>query len=118
MAKAPEELPTAVAEMLGAEPVTQPKRIVDSQATEIPDDLLRIPSPWTGSFVFAREGEPFTPSETARAHRLAALADIAAHRTPPRPAATGRATPPVPRQPAARHTSRQPAVQVGERKAR
>ncbi|TDO51125.1 hypothetical protein EV651_11952 [Kribbella sp. VKM Ac-2571] len=71
----PGELPHAVAELLGAQLVT-------SRATltgQLPDDgtVLKVPSPWTGLFAFSRPGEPFTPAESARAHRLAELAEAA-----------------------------------------
>ncbi|MEV6271527.1 amino acid-binding protein [Kribbella sp. NPDC051936] len=71
----PGELPHAVAELLGA-------RLVTDRATlagQLPGDatVLKVPSPWTGLFVFSRPGEPFTPAESARAHRLAELAEAA-----------------------------------------
>lgn len=80
IADAPDELPLAVAELLRA-------RIVPpSEAfAKAPDDgtRLKIPTAWHGPITFARPGEPFTPAESARAHRLAELAEILAHRTSP-----------------------------------
>ena len=69
----PAELPHAVAELLGAQLVTDRAAL----AGELPGDVLKVPSPWTGLFVFTRPGEPFTPAESARAHRLAELAEAA-----------------------------------------
>ncbi|MFI7066073.1 ACT domain-containing protein [Kribbella sp. NPDC050124] len=71
----PSELPHAVAELLGAQLVTDRAAL----AGPLPSDgtVLKIPSPWTGLFAFTRPGEPFTPAESARAHRLAQLAELA-----------------------------------------
>ena len=74
----PGELPHAVAELLGA-------RLVTDHATlsaRLPADgtVLKIPSPWTGLFAFTRPNEPFTPAESARAHRLAELAELGVRR--------------------------------------
>jgi hypothetical protein len=74
----PSELAWAVAELLGAEIVTTsittpgPGPLPLEEAT-----MLKIPSPWQGAFVFSRPGVPFTPAESARAHRLAELAEQA-----------------------------------------
>lgn len=87
----PEELPLAVAELLRARIETVPatdKADADSAApqagagTALPTDgsVLRIPTAWHGPITFSRPGEPFTPAESARAHRLAELAEILAHR--------------------------------------
>lgn len=80
----PGELALAVAELLGAdvrtEPVTggtRPALQGSSRPTE-----LRVPTPWTSLLTFSRE-EPFTPAESARAHRLAEIAEIAELRRPP-----------------------------------
>jgi hypothetical protein len=80
IAAAPDELPLAVAELLSA-------RILDpeSETARIPGEtndagtLLKIPTAWHGPITFYRPGEPFTPAESARAHRLAELAEILAH---------------------------------------
>jgi hypothetical protein len=72
----PAELPHAVAELLGAQLVTDPKTYA---GPALPTDgtVLKIPSPWSGLYVFTRAGEPFTPAESARAHRLAEVAETA-----------------------------------------
>ena len=67
----PDELPLAVAELLHA-------RIEAGPETD--GSVLRIPTAWHGPITFSRPGEPFTPAESARAHRLAELAEILAHR--------------------------------------
>ncbi|GAA1676678.1 hypothetical protein GCM10009745_19950 [Kribbella yunnanensis] len=70
----PTELPHAVAELLGAELVTD--RALLSGPLPADRTILKIPSPWTGFFAFTRPAEPFTPAESARAHRLAQLAEL------------------------------------------
>ncbi|TLM73805.1 ACT domain-containing protein [Pseudarthrobacter sp. NamB4] len=77
VAEAPGELPLAVAELLRAGILTP-----DEALLEADDDgaRLKIPTAWHGPITFARPGEPFTPAESARAHRLAELAEILAHR--------------------------------------
>jgi hypothetical protein len=72
----PAELPHAVAELLGAQLITDPESI---QGKNLPTDgtILKVPSPWSGLYVFTRPGEPFTPAESARAHRLAEVAETA-----------------------------------------
>lgn len=80
VAATPGELPLAVAELLSA-------RILDpaSESAQLPREtndagtLLKIPTAWHGPITFYRPGEPFTPAESARAHRLAELAEILAH---------------------------------------
>ena len=70
IAGAPDELPLAVAELLSA-------RILDPGPDAVPwgthdaGTLLKIPTAWHGPITFFRPGEPFTPAESARAHRLA-----------------------------------------------
>ena len=75
----PEELPLAVAEMLNARVVTDHLQLTHGGSDREADDgtTLRIPSPWTGLFVFSRTNEPFTPAESARANRLAQIAEAA-----------------------------------------
>jgi hypothetical protein len=75
----PAELPLAVAELLGARVVTGRLSVPDVRAAgpEGAGTLLKIPSPWSGAFLFTRPDEPFTPAERARAHRLAELAERA-----------------------------------------
>jgi hypothetical protein len=74
----PEELPLAVAEMLGAQVVTDPQIIQGCSGREGHDgSTLQVPSPWSGLFVFSRPDEPFTPAESCRANRLAQIAEAA-----------------------------------------
>jgi hypothetical protein len=78
VALTPEELPLAVAEMLGAQVVTDPRIIQGCSGREGPDgSTLQVPSPWSGLFVFSRPDEPFTPAESCRANRLAQIAEAA-----------------------------------------
>lgn len=79
----PAELPHVVADLLGARLVTDP-RAVGGGRLAADGTVLKIPSPWSGLYVFVRPGEPFTPAESARAHRLAQVAEVArAVGTPP-----------------------------------
>lgn len=71
----PAELPHVVAELLGAQLVTDPRAVAGGRLTN-DGTVLKIPSPWSGLFVFIRPGEPFTPAESARAHRLAQVAEV------------------------------------------
>ncbi|WP_416417639.1 amino acid-binding protein [Paenarthrobacter aromaticivorans] len=78
----PNELPHAVAELLSAKVV--PNGPENPAPTASPGvgpstDILKIPTAWHGPVVFSRPGEPFTPAESARAHRLAELAEILAY---------------------------------------
>ncbi|TPV49754.1 amino acid-binding protein [Pseudarthrobacter phenanthrenivorans] len=77
IADAPDELPLAVAELLRARilPPGEPLMAGDDGGTR-----LKIPTAWHGPITFTRPGEPFTPAEAARAHRLAELAEILSHR--------------------------------------
>ncbi|RNL59809.1 amino acid-binding protein [Arthrobacter oryzae] len=84
----PMELPLAVAELLRARIVDGPDS--GDPGTRIPMDgcpgdlaagtILKIPTAWHGPLTFSRPGEPFTPAESARAHRLAEIAEILAYR--------------------------------------
>ncbi|XAS64049.1 amino acid-binding protein [Pseudarthrobacter sp. So.54] len=82
----PEELPFAVAELLRARIESRPETgtaapaATAARATAPAGTVLRIPTAWHGPITFVRPGEPFTPAESARAHRLAELAEILAHR--------------------------------------
>lgn len=85
IAATPGELPLAVAELLSArilDPGSEPDRRAPMDGGETNDagTLLKIPTAWHGPITFFRPGEPFTPAESARAHRLAELAEILAHR--------------------------------------
>lgn len=78
----PQELPLAVAELLSAKVVPiDPERPGSEATTGVgpSTDILKIPTAWHGPLVFSRAGEPFTPAESARAHRLAELAEILAY---------------------------------------
>jgi hypothetical protein len=85
IASTPEELPLAVAELLSArilDPGSESARHSQTNGATTTDagTLLKIPTAWHGPITFFRPGEPFTPAESARAHRLAELAEILAHR--------------------------------------
>lgn len=69
----PDELRLAVAELLGAEPVQHPNRPVSAAA-----NILKIPSPEGAPLFYRRQDTPFTQAESARAHRLAELAELVA----------------------------------------
>ena len=90
VALTPEELPLAVAEMLDAQVVTDPRLIQGGTESGAHDGTtLQVPSPWSGLFVFSRPDEPFTPAEGCRANRLAQIAEVAlitqaASATPPK----------------------------------
>jgi hypothetical protein len=77
IADAPDELPLAVAELLQARILTPADSVLEKHDA---GTLLKIPTAWHGPITFVRPGEPFTPAESARAHRLAELAEILAHR--------------------------------------
>jgi hypothetical protein len=90
IAGSPGELPLAVAELLQAHiiPATDSDGHPAPRGSEDPGTILKIPTAWHGPIIFSRPGEPFTPAESARAHRLAELAEILAH-TPGRHAEAG-----------------------------
>ncbi len=86
----PAELPLAVAELLRARIEARPDTGTAAASHKAPaasdkaapaqdGTVLRIPTAWHGPITFVRPGEPFTPAESARAHRLAELAEILAH---------------------------------------
>ncbi|KUM42069.1 hypothetical protein [Arthrobacter sp. EpRS71] len=78
----PQELPLVVAELLSAKVVPfDPQRPLQEASTAVgpSGDILKIPTAWHGPLLFSRPGEPFSPAESARAHRLAELAEILAH---------------------------------------
>lgn len=77
IADAPDELPLAVAELLQARILNPAEAALEKHDAGA---LLKIPTAWHGPITFVRPGEPFTPAESARAHRLAELAEILAHR--------------------------------------
>jgi hypothetical protein len=71
----PSELPLAVAELLSAEIVSGTGGH-PGQGRTADGTLLKIPTAWHQPIIFTRPGNPFTPAESARAHRLAELAEI------------------------------------------
>jgi ACT domain len=71
VAKDPDTLGDAIAELLRADRVFE--RVGSAGGTE-----LKVPSVLHGALLFSRPGEPFTPAESARAHRLAELAEVVA----------------------------------------
>jgi UTP:GlnB (protein PII) uridylyltransferase len=71
VARDPDSLGHAIAELLRAEQIASVVGVADG--TE-----LKVPSVRLGALVFSRKGEPFTPAESARAHRLAELAEAVA----------------------------------------
>ncbi|HSO90804.1 MAG TPA: amino acid-binding protein [Arthrobacter sp.] len=82
VAEDPDELQFAVAELLDAQPVSNPSN-PSGDCTGARDGapasdgtLLKVPSPWHGPLGFSRPEAPFTPAESARAHRLAELAEL------------------------------------------
>jgi hypothetical protein len=79
IADKPDELPLAVAELLRAQ-IFEPGQEIVSAKTDCGGTWLKIPTAWHGPVIFSRPGEPFTPAESARAHRLAELAEILSHR--------------------------------------
>ncbi|TLM83956.1 ACT domain-containing protein [Pseudarthrobacter sp. NamE2] len=80
IAQAPEELPLAVAELLRARILSPAEGALEKYDA---GTRLKIPTAWHGPITFVRPGEPFTPAESARAHRLAELAEILAYRPAP-----------------------------------
>jgi predicted amino acid-binding ACT domain protein len=75
----PVELPQAVATLLEAAVVSDRQRLEGRSSHTGPGtETLRIPSPWTAPLLFDRPGRPFSPAESARAHRLAVIAEAAA----------------------------------------
>jgi hypothetical protein len=70
--ESPEELQHAVAELLDAKILPAPR-----DGTLLPDDgtVLKIPTSGPLPAYFSRPQAPFTPAESARAHRLAELAE-------------------------------------------
>lgn len=82
----PGELPHAIADLLDAQIVTDRLTLHGTSRLAADDaTVLKVPSPWSGLFAFVRPGNPFTPAESARANRLAEVAEVAslsAARTP------------------------------------
>lgn len=77
----PAALPQAVATLLDAALVTDRVLIsVHSRPIGVGVTALAIPSPWTAPLVFVRPDRPFTPAESASAHRMALVAETTAAR--------------------------------------
>lgn len=72
----PSELPVVLAELLAAEQVDDRHSAADIRASLADGTLLKVPSAHHGALLFLRRGDPFTPIESGRAHRLAELAEI------------------------------------------
>jgi hypothetical protein len=74
----PGELPLALAELLGARTCPDPAPGIADRLAPHPSDgtTLQVVSPGVGPVVLDRPGEPFTPAEAARAHRLAEVASV------------------------------------------
>lgn len=79
VASHPADLEHAVASLLNASVVTDRTRLdQDPGPPHGPGtETLKVPSPGNGALLFDRPGQPFTPAESARAHRLAQLAEAA-----------------------------------------
>lgn len=73
----PGELRHVVAELLSAE-VVHPYEVVPSSSAD--GTTLKIPTAWHGPLVFRRPAAPFTLAESARAHRLAEIAETVERR--------------------------------------
>lgn len=89
----PAELPQAIAELLRAEVVADAPGTPVAQARPQESTLLKIPTTWHAPLLFSRPGEPFTPAESGRAHRLAELAEVVELTELARATSAGRATP-------------------------
>ena len=76
IAAAPDELPLAVAELAACADRAATGRRVTGRRRDAPED----PHGLAGAHHLSRPGEPFTPAESARAHRLAELAETLSHR--------------------------------------
>jgi hypothetical protein len=72
IAQNPEELCASIAEMLRADLIPPHQHATAPTGSS----CLKVPTAWKGPLMFRRDGEPFTPAESARAHRLAELAEI------------------------------------------
>jgi hypothetical protein len=70
-----DELPLTVAELLGATVLPAGPQRSGKATAEVPGTVLKIPSS-RGPLYFSRPAEPFTPAESARAHRLAELTEV------------------------------------------
>ena len=71
VARDPDFLGPALAELLRAD-------LTAEASTQTGGTILKVPSVRHGFVMLSRPGEPFTPAESARAHRLAELAEAVA----------------------------------------
>ncbi|WP_241983390.1 amino acid-binding protein [Cryobacterium tagatosivorans] len=76
VAENPGDLGPAIAELLAAELVVDLSGAPDPRVTKLGPTLLKVPTTWHAPLIFSRPGEPFTPAESGRAHRLAELAEV------------------------------------------
>jgi hypothetical protein len=78
----PDELPLALAQLLDAEVASKvlDEPAEDSESEGPPATALHVHVPGGDPLLLSRPGEPFTPAESARAHRLAELASLARDR--------------------------------------
>jgi len=72
----PGELGPVIAELLAAELVVDRTNGENPLDTSHESVLLKVPTTWHAPLYFSRPGEPFTPAESGRAHRLAELAEV------------------------------------------
>lgn len=70
----PSELASVVADFLSADIVDSPHAQPRSYRRD--PTVLKLPNVRHGPLMFSRPGQPFTPAESGRAHRLAELAEI------------------------------------------
>ena len=75
----PSELPDVLAELLAAERVDDREAATDLRGPLADGTILKVPTAHHGALLFRRRGDPFTPVESGRAHRLAELAEISAY---------------------------------------
>lgn len=72
----PAELAPAIAELLAAEHLVDPPALPGPRTGTLQPTVLKVPTTRHAPLVFSRPGEPFTPAESGRAHRLAELAEV------------------------------------------
>lgn len=72
----PGELALVIAELLSAEIIVDGPDAPAPGRSPQDGTLLKVPTTWHGPLLFIRPGEPFTPAESGRAHRLAELAEV------------------------------------------
>ncbi|MFC5928419.1 amino acid-binding protein [Cryobacterium melibiosiphilum] len=72
----PDDLAATVAELLSAEHLDEAAERMLTPGIRQDGTLIKIPTSWHGPLYFLRPGDPFTPAEAGRAHRLAELAEV------------------------------------------